>query len=248
MTTSAMTGRAPAITLRGLGLSMDGQWVFRNLEGLFPAGRLTVLLGGSGIGKTTLLRLMAGLLSPTTGEVAADDGLPLTGRVGWMGQNDMLLPWARVEDNVMLGSRLRGEAPDRARARGLLEQVGLAQSRAALPASLSGGMRQRVALARVLYEGRPVVLMDEPFSALDSVTRLRMHELAARMLSGCTTILITHDPLEACRMGQALFMMGGDPVRLSALPVPGDAAIPRAVDDPALLAAQADLWRRMMAA
>lgn len=242
-----VTGHAPAIMLRGLGLSMDGQRIFEHLDGTFPAGRLTVLLGGSGIGKTTLLRLVAGLMTPGAGTISTDDGLSLSGRVAWMGQDDMLLPWARVDDNVMLGSRLRGEAPDRARAHDLLDRVGLSASRAVLPSALSGGMRQRVALARVLYEGRPVVLMDEPFSALDSITRLRMHELAARMLAGCTTLLITHDPLEACRMAQALFMMGGDPVRLSALPAPGGMEIPRAVDDPALLSAQADLWRRMLA-
>ena len=246
---ASVVGHAPAVMARGLGLSMDGQCIFDNLDGTFPAARLTVLLGGSGIGKTTLLRLVAGLIVPDTGGISAGDGLPLSGRVGWMGQNDMLLPWARVDDNVMLGSRLRGEPPDRARAHDLLDQVGLSASRTALPSALSGGMRQRVALARVLYENRPVVLMDEPFSALDSLTRLRMHELAARMLSGCTTILITHDPLEACRMAQALFMMGGAPVRLSplSLPLSGGMDIPRAVDDPVLLSAQADLWRRMLA-
>lgn len=103
--------------------------------------------------------------------MTGSDGLPIAGRIAYMGQKDLLYPWLTVEENVALGSRLRGETPDRAWAAHLLERVGTAAHGRNLPAALSGGMRQRAAIARTLYERQPIVLMDEPFSALDAITR-----------------------------------------------------------------------------
>ena len=180
--------------------------------------------------------------NPAEGSVRATDGQKLSGRVAYMGQQDLLFPWARVLDNVMLGSRLRGEVPDQARAQDLLARVGLEGRERALPAALSGGQRQRAALARTLYERRPIVLMDEPFSALDSLTRARIQDLAVELLAGCTTLLITHDPLEACRLGHHLFVLSGQPARLGApIAVPG--MPPRALDDAAVLQTQGRLLR-----
>lgn len=235
----------PAIHLEGVGLDFGAAPLFRNLDLCIGAGTITVLLGASGVGKTSLLRMLGGLVAPDYGRVAAADGQPLAGRIAWMGQQDLLLPWATVMDNVMLGARLRGARPDRDRAGHLLECVGLSAHAAALPGTLSGGMRQRVALARVLYEDRPVVLMDEPFSALDSVTRARMQDLAGRMLAGRTVVLITHDPLEACRLADHMLLMSGHPARLDAIDVPAG-GVPRAVDDAGVLAAQSVLLRRML--
>jgi putative hydroxymethylpyrimidine transport system ATP-binding protein len=105
-------------------------------------------------------------------------------------------------------------------------------------------MRQRVALARTLYEQRPVVLMDEPFSALDTITRTKVQNLAAELLAGCTTLLITHDPLEACRLSHHLLVLAGAPARLTApITVPGHP--PRPPDDLLLLQTQAELLRRL---
>ena len=119
--------------------------------------------------------------------------------------------------NVMLGARLRGEAPRdddlAARAVQVLASVGLEGRAHDLPASLSGGMRQRVALARCLMEGRPVVLMDEPFSSLDAITRQRLQDLSARLLVGCTVLLVTHDPLEALRLCHRVHVLTGMPAR-----------------------------------
>lgn len=235
----------PAIHLEGVGLDFGAAPLFRNLDLCIGAGTMTVLLGASGVGKTSLLRMLGGLVAPDYGRVVAEDGLPLAGRVAWMGQQDLLLPWATAMDNVMLGARLRGDRLDRDRAGRLLDCVGLSSHAAALPATLSGGMRQRVALARVLYEDRPVVLMDEPFSALDSVTRARMQDLAGRMLAGRTVVLITHDPLEACRLADHMLLMAGHPARLDGIAVPAG-TVPRAVDDAGVLAAQSVLLRRMM--
>ena len=121
---------------------------------------------------------------PTVADMQAQaDGQPIQGRLAWMGQKDLLYPWLSVRDNVALGARLRGEKVDRDRVAALLEQVELSSCADARPATLSGGMRQRAALARTLYEDRPIVLMDEPFSALDTLTRTRIQTLAATLLA-----------------------------------------------------------------
>ena len=135
-------------------------------------------------------------------------------RLAWMGQQDNLLPWLTVLGNVGLGARLRGEPLDRDRAEALLARVGLIPQRDQRPATLSGGQRQRAALARTLMEDRPVVLMDEPFSALDAITRARLQVLAAQLLAGRTVLLVTHDPLEALRLGHRIHVMAGQPARI----------------------------------
>ncbi|MDD2794290.1 ABC transporter ATP-binding protein [Acidocella sp.] len=234
----------PGILVRDLSLNFGGVTVFEGLGFEIAARKFTALLGPSGVGKTTLLRIIAGLEAPATGQVAASDGAPLAGRIAYMAQQDFLLPWASALRNVMLGATLRGAKPEPERALHLLERVGLGGQAKALPQTLSGGMRQRVALARTLYEDRPIVLMDEPFSALDSITRLRIQNLAAELLAGRTVLLITHDPLEACRLGHALFVLSGTPARLGApLHVPGPP--PRAADDIALLQTQGSLMRTL---
>jgi putative hydroxymethylpyrimidine transport system ATP-binding protein len=232
----------PGIVVRGLTLRFGALTVFETLSFDVSGGQFVVLLGPSGVGKSSILKILAGLAKPTSGSCAATDGAPLAGRIAYMGQQDLLYPWLRVIDNVMLGPKLRGEKPDHDRAMGLLERVGLAARARALPAELSGGMRQRAAIARTLYEQRPIVLMDEPFSALDTFTRSRIQELAAELLAGCTALLITHDPLEACRLGHHLIVLSGHPARLGApIEVPG--VPPRAPDDLSLLRTQGHLMR-----
>ncbi|MDE1883114.1 MAG: ABC transporter ATP-binding protein [Rhodospirillales bacterium] len=237
--------KAPSLELRGLTLRYEGQPLFEGLDLTVQAGRFTALLGASGVGKTSLLRIAAGLAVPDAGTVQAGDGQVLAGRVAWMGQQDLLYPWARTLENVTMGSKLRGERADKPRAMALLEAVGLAGRERALPKELSGGMRQRAALARTLYENRPIVLMDEPFSALDAITRAAMQELAAKLLAGRTALLITHDPLEACRLSHNLYVLAGRPARLGPeIAVPGTP--PRAPDDEALLQKQGELMRALL--
>jgi putative hydroxymethylpyrimidine transport system ATP-binding protein len=236
----------PGIRVEGLNLDFGGLTVFENLSFEVAPGQFVALLGPSGVGKTSLLRIVAGLEPPVSGSVSASDGAPLAPRIAYMAQQDLLLPWANVLANVMLGARLRGEKPDRDRALHLLERVGLEDRGGALPAQLSGGMRQRAALARTLYEQRPIVLMDEPFSALDSITRARIQDLAAELLQDCTVLLITHDPLEACRLGHHLLVLSGQPARLGEpIKVPG--LPPRATDDAAVLQTQGHLMRALTA-
>jgi putative hydroxymethylpyrimidine transport system ATP-binding protein len=236
----------PGLRITGLGLTYAAQAVFRDLSVHLPGGSFTALLGPSGVGKTSLLRVVAGLDPPEAGSVSADDGAPLAHRVAYRGQRDLLLPWPPVLGNVTLGARLRGEAPDLGRAKTLIAAVGLADRAADLPVTLSGGMRQRAALARTLYEDRPVVLMDEPFSALDTITRAQMQTLAARLLQGRTVLLVTHDPAEACRLAHTLLVLSGSPATLAPpIPVPG--LPPRDVDDETVLATEGHLLRALLA-
>ncbi len=238
--------RAPGIRVEEVAARYENASIFEQLTFTIQAGAFTTLLGPSGVGKTTLLRLIAGLETPAAGTVAATDGAPLTGRIAYMAQNDLLLPWASALANVTTGARLRHTRPDTDRAAQLLAAVGLQGRERALPHELSGGMRQRVALARTLYEQRPVVLMDEPFSALDAITRTRIQTLAAELLHGCTVLLITHDPQEACRMSHQILILAGQPARLEApITVPG--APPRPPADPAVLATQAQLLTHLAA-
>ncbi len=241
--------RSPSILIRAERLSFSGRLLFDGLRMTLPGGRWTCLLGPSGVGKSTLLRLVAGLDSGGDGTATADadDDRPLAGRLAYMAQRDLLLPWLSARDNVALGERLRRgriDAETRDRADHLLDRVGLAGQGAAVPATLSGGMRQRVALARILMEDRPVVLMDEPFAALDAITRLKLQDLAADLLTGRTVLLVTHDPLEALRLGHAAHVLAGRPARLGTALTP-EGEPPRHPDDPALLALQADLLGRL---
>jgi putative hydroxymethylpyrimidine transport system ATP-binding protein len=237
----------PGLQIRNLASRFGAETVFENLSFDIPAGQFAALLGPSGAGKTSLLKIIAGLDVPADGSVAATDGAPLARRVAYMAQQDLLLPWLPVLGNVMLGASLRGQAKEPDRAMALLARVGLAHRAGALPAELSGGMRQRVALARTLYEDRPIVLLDEPFSALDAITRLAVQDLAAELLSGRTVLFITHDPYEACRLGQLLLVLSGAPARLG-FPITLPGRPPRAADDPALLATQGQLLRQLGAA
>jgi putative hydroxymethylpyrimidine transport system ATP-binding protein len=235
---------APALHITG-DLRLGAQTLCPGLNLACPAGQWSVLLGPSGVGKSTLARLIAGLPCPArlTGAITAGDGHPLEGRVTLMAQSDQLLPWASVLDNITLGARLRATRPDRARAMELLTRLGLEGCATRRPATLSGGQRQRVALARSLIEDRPVVVMDEPFSALDAATRAAMQDLTARLLAGRTVILITHDPLEAARLAHHAHLM--QPQGLQPLPLPASPP-PRALSDPQTLRAQADLYARLM--
>ncbi|SFS68214.1 putative hydroxymethylpyrimidine transport system ATP-binding protein [Sulfitobacter marinus] len=218
---------------------IDGRLLF-DADIQLPGGQWTCLLGRSGVGKSTILRLILDLETggQFTGDISATNGVGLAGRISYMAQSDLLLPWLSVLENVCIGARLRGEVPDAARAADLLVRVGLADHLASKPSTLSGGMRQRAALARTLFEDRPVVLLDEPFSALDAGTRADMQDLAAEALQGRTVLLVTHDPSEATRLAHQIIIMSAQGT--ARWPVP-DTPAPRAIDDPQTLACQTRL-------
>ena len=246
---AATAAAAPGIRITGARLEYGGVALFDRLSLTLPAGRWTCLLGPSGVGKTTLLRLIAGLEGGASGEVSADDGAALDGRIAYMAQQDLLLPWLTLAENVALGARLRGTLTGTVltEARALLGKVGLGEYAGMRPDACSGGMRQRAALARTLIEDRPIVLMDEPFSALDAVTRLRLQDIAADLLRGRTVLLVTHDPLEALRLGDRVHVMAGRPAILGE-PLTLEGVPPRRADDPATIARHAELLARLSAA
>ena len=246
MPTRDATCPAPEIIIDRLSLDFDGKPLFVDVSLRLPSGQTTCILGPSGCGKSTLLKLIAGAVSlPYRGQIRFD---PKNNRcVAWMGQNDLLLPWLTLVENVLFGARLRDEVTPalRERALSLIEDAGLAGYEQALPATLSGGMRQRAALLRTLMEARPVLLMDEPFSALDALTRVRLQNLAARMTEGATVVLVTHDPLEALRLADRIVVLASSPIQVAEIFDPGGRP-PRQADDPIIAAHYAQLLALLM--
>jgi NitT/TauT family transport system ATP-binding protein len=177
-----------------------------------PPGEFTCLIGASGCGKSTLLSLIAGLDEPTAGTVS------VSGRVAIMFQEPALFPWLTAAGNVELALRARGvgKAERRQRAAGLLDTVNLRGFGGKRPHELSGGMRQRVALARALAQDADVLLMDEPFGALDAMTRDLLHDELDRVCAGrqLTIVFVTHNVREAVRLGDRVVLLSSRPGRV----------------------------------
>ena len=215
------------------------------------AGELVALVGPSGCGKSTLLSIVAGLLAPDVGTILLDDVAEPTrarlGRVAYMPQRDALLPWRTVLDNVILGLEVAGvdQRVARARAMALLPRFGLEGFGARYPAALSGGMRQRAAFLRTVLGEQPLLLLDEPFGALDALTRRAMQawllDLWAEL--GRTILLVTHDVEEALLLADRVAVMTARPGRIKlvepvALPRP---RAPEMIADPAFVTQKARL-------
>ncbi|GAA3235929.1 ABC transporter ATP-binding protein [Pseudonocardia petroleophila] len=248
-----MTTRVPAVpvTLRALGRAFGDRPVLAGIDLDVAAGEVVALLGASGSGKSTLLRLVAGLDRPTAGEVLVDgtrvDGIE--NRAAVVFQEPRLLPWRTVAENVAFG------LPDgTARAAGreevarALDSVGLTAFAGHRPREVSGGMAQRTALARALVRRPGVLLLDEPFAALDALTRLRMQDLVddLQRTSGATVLLVTHDVDEALQLADRAVVLSNDPAGAGighVLDVPGDR--PRDRADPVLAALRVELLDRL---
>lgn len=192
-----------------------------NLE--IDRGEFVVLLGPSGCGKSTLLRILAGLLTPTRGKVLLDGESPLQAlagkRIGWMAQKPALLPWRTVQANIAIAQRINPQtgravlSPD-----DLLQMVGLKDFAEAHPFTLSGGMQHRVALARTLALGAELWLLDEPFAALDEMTREGLTDelLCLWRQFSPTVVWVTHHIYEAVRLADRILMMSARPGRILA--------------------------------
>lgn len=194
--------------------------IFQNLNFSVGQGEIVAIVGRSGAGKSTLFNLISGLLTPSAGKISLGkraDGS--AGSIAYMLQKDLLLPWRTILDNAVLGIELQrpvSEA-DRNRARAMLGRYGLESVANAYPHSLSGGMKQRVALTRTLLANPTVVLLDEPFSALDYETRLMLENDVISMTrsEGTSVILVTHDIDEAIAMSNRIVVLGGRPARIT---------------------------------
>ncbi len=211
----------PAVRLHQVGkrFSAHGTAAVDRVDLTIAPGEFVCLVGASGCGKTTLLHLVAGIETPTSGTVeVAGAGTGAGAGAAVMFQDAALFPWLSARGNVELALRLGGVARSerRARAEDLLRLVHLGERSESAVHELSGGMRQRVALARALAQDRAVLLMDEPFAALDAITRDLLHDELERVwrATGRTVVLITHDVREAVRLGQRVLLMAGRPGRV----------------------------------
>jgi ABC-type nitrate/sulfonate/bicarbonate transport system ATPase subunit len=215
-------------------------------------GEFVALVGPSGAGKSTLLALIAGLDAPTSGEVLlrGDARARRLGQVGYMPQRDLLLPWRSALNNAIAGLEVRGvpRAAAQAQARALFETFGLAEFADVLPHALSGGMRQRVAFARSLLASGDLLLLDEPFGALDALTRASLQRWLLAIWGGVkqSCLLVTHDVDEALLLADRVYVLSPRPGRIT-LEAVVPLARPRAVSD-LVSPAVASLKARVMAA
>lgn len=184
-------------------------------------GEFVSFIGPSGCGKTTLLSIIAGLLLPTEGHVTLDGkkSRKLKPRIGYMLQQDYLFPWKTIKENITLGLKMRRELTEEKEqeALSLLEQMGLRGVESHYPRQLSGGMRQRAALVRTLAVNPDILLLDEPFSALDYQTKLKLEELVSNTLDTFrkTAVLVTHDIGEAIAMSDRIFLFSANPGKIA---------------------------------
>lgn len=205
------------LEVRGVSKSFGQTPILDAVDLTLEHGELVCLLGVSGGGKTTLFNIISGLLSPDAGQILLD-GEDITGRPGhvsYMLQKDLLLPYRTVQDNAILPLLLQGMEPDKARAQAdeVFTQFGLDGTQQLYPAQLSGGMRQRVALLRTYLFSRKVILLDEPFSALDALTKAAMHRwfLGVMERLPVSTLFITHDVDEAILLSDRICLLTGRP-------------------------------------
>lgn len=238
--TSPPARPAPEVVCTGVGKTFpttaDPLVVLEPIDLTLAAGSVTALVGPSGCGKSTLLRIIAGLETPDPGgtvHVGGDDPLAVRrrGELAIAFQDASLLPWRTVTGNVALAQRLAGQPVDKDRIAGLLQTVGLAGFETVRPAQLSGGMRQRAAIARCLVTEPRLLLLDEPFGAVDELTRRRLNIELPPLWSGSTTttLLVTHSIPEAVLLADRVLVMSARPGSIVA-DLPIDLARPRRME------------------
>jgi ABC-type nitrate/sulfonate/bicarbonate transport system ATPase subunit len=242
---------APKLELRGLGKHFGALEVLRDLSLEARSGEFVAILGPSGCGKSTALAILTGGTPASAGEVLIDGaaGPVPAGRFAYMPQADALLPWRRVIDNAALGLEVRGtpRREARERVRPLLPTFGLDGFEEAYPFQLSGGMRQRAALLRTVVQECDVLLLDEPFGALDALTRAEMQRWLGSVWAQFrwTVLLVTHDVREAVYLADRIYVLSPRPgtvVAELAVPLPR----PRSLTDPLLAQLEGELLAQLL--
>jgi NitT/TauT family transport system ATP-binding protein len=216
----AGTAAPPLLSVEGVGkVFRNGIEALKGVDLQVAHGGFVSLLGPSGCGKSTLLRIIAGLVPPSAGRLAWGVAVP-AGSIGFVFQEPTLMPWATVADNVFLPLRIAGVARGQARERirEMIAAVGLAGFEDVYPRELSGGMRMRVSIARALVTEPRLLLLDEPFAALDEMTRFRLNEDLLRLwrLRDCTIVFVTHSVFESVFLSSRIVIMTPRPGRVAA--------------------------------
>ncbi len=208
------------LEVKNINAAYGDNQVLQDINIYMNDGEFISLVGTSGVGKTTLFNIIAGLIKPHSGDILLD-GENITGKTGFVGymlQKDMLLPYKTVIDNIALPVVIGKENKKSARQKVMpyLEEFGLKGYEHKYPASLSGGMRQRAAFLRTYMQKKKLMLLDEPFSAIDSITRANLHEWYGRIAKKhmLSTILITHDIEEAVALSDRVYIMSGRPGKI----------------------------------
>jgi NitT/TauT family transport system ATP-binding protein len=221
MSPIAIDSSVPLVALRGVGKTFpNGTLALAGLDLDIRAGEFLSLLGPSGCGKSTALRIIAGLSEPTQGKIEwrqAAERPQGGGRIGFVFQEPRLMPWTNVFNNVRLPFKLEGAPADAtARVNAALERVGLQKFSRAYPRELSGGMRMRVSIARALVTEPELLLMDEPFAALDEITRFKLNDdlLAMWRALRTTIVFVTHSVFESVYLSSRIAVMGPRPGRV----------------------------------
>ena len=198
--------------IQNLNLEFKGKKLFENLNFDILENRSTALLGTSGVGKSTLLRCIADLEKEniTSGKIVLKEGT----NIAWLSQENSLFPWLSILDNVQLYHHLKGTKTKQTlqKAKELLIQVNMSAHQNKKTYELSGGQKQRVALARTLMQEANLILMDEPFSALDAITKIQLQDLTCELLKNKTVVLVTHDPQEAIKLANHIYIFKNQPV------------------------------------
>lgn len=214
-------GALPVLKTHKIRKNYGGRILLEDIDIEVYQGELVSILGMSGSGKSTLFNIISGLIRPEAGRVMlrGQDVTGETGHVAYMLQKDLLLPYKTIEDNVALPLLIRGEDPAKAkaRARELFSFFGLIGTEGKYPRQLSGGMRQRAALLRTYLFSSELALLDEPFSALDTITRTALHQWYLDVMENIhlTTLFITHDIDEAILLSDRIYLLTGSPSRIS---------------------------------
>ena len=200
--------------IQNLTLDFKGKTLFNNLQFDILENTSSALLGSSGVGKSTLLRCIANLEEKniTNGKIV----LKKNTNIAWLSQENSLYPWLSILDNVQLYDHLKGSKTKQTlqKAKELLDQVNMIEHCEKKTYELSGGQKQRVALARTLMQDANLILMDEPFSALDAITKIQLQDLTCKLLKNKTVVLVTHDPQEAIKLTNHIYILKNQPVNI----------------------------------
>lgn len=206
---------------KGISQAFEGEQIIEDINIRLNKGEIVCLIGSSGVGKTTLFHILSGLEQPTTGRVLlnGEDITGQAGRISYMLQKDLLLPHLTIADNIALPLVIRGEKKGEARKKAVsfFQKFGLEGTQKKYPAQLSGGMRQRAALLRTYLFSDQVALLDEPFSALDAITKKQMHQWYLQVMKEIqlSTVFISHDIDEALTLADRIYVMAGKPGRIA---------------------------------